>query len=83
MMRNMIWIKGKRHFRTTTHPHDELDVGPDAWLAATATREGSWWPAWVGWLAQRSGEPVPPPPLGDSGAFAPLDDAPGRYVLMS
>jgi polyhydroxyalkanoate synthase len=73
----------KRHFRMTTHPHDEPYVGPDAWLAATATREGSWWPAWVGWLAQRSGEPVPPPPLGDSGgAFAPLDDAPGRYVLM-
>jgi polyhydroxyalkanoate synthase len=67
----------------TTHPHDQPYVDPDAWLAATAAREGSWWPAWVGWLARRSGEPVPPPPLGGSGgAFAPLDDAPGRYVLM-
>ena len=72
-----------RHFRMTTHPHDAPYVDPDAWLAATAPREGSWWPAWIGWLAQRSGKPVPPPPLGRPGsAFAPLDDAPGRYVLM-
>ena len=72
-----------RHFRMTMHPHDAPYVDPDAWLAATAPREGSWWPAWIGWLAQRSGEPVPPPPLGRPGsAFAPLDDAPGRYVLM-
>jgi polyhydroxyalkanoate synthase len=46
-------------------------------------QDGSWWPAWAGWLAQRSGEAVSPPPLGGAdGKFAALDDAPGRYVLM-
>jgi polyhydroxyalkanoate synthase len=71
-----------RHFRMTAHPHDDSYIDPDAWLAATPAREGSWWPAWIGWLAQRSGEPVSPPPLGRAdSAFAPLDDAPGRYVL--
>ena len=72
-----------RHYRMATHRHDELNADPEAWLTANSPHEGSWWPAWTAWLAQRSGEPVAPPPLGlaDS-AFAPIDDAPGRYVRM-
>ncbi|HKN11386.1 MAG TPA: hypothetical protein VJ376_18180, partial [Pseudomonadota bacterium] len=59
-------------------------VDPDTWLAANAPHEGSWWPAWSKWLADRSGAPVSPPPLGlpDGSKFAALEDAPGRYVLM-
>ena len=36
------------------------------------------------WLAARSSSPmVPPPELGNPGAgFAPLNDAPGTYVLQ-
>jgi len=72
-----------RHFRMTSHPHDEPYIDPDAWLATTAIRDGSWWPAWTGWLAQRSGEPVMLPPLGRADSkFVLLDDAPGRFVLM-
>jgi polyhydroxyalkanoate synthase len=71
-----------RHFRMTSHQHDDPFVDPDAWLATTAVREGSWWQAWIDWLARRSGEPVPPPHEHPDGRFAPLDDAPGRYVLM-
>jgi polyhydroxyalkanoate synthase subunit PhaC len=73
-----------RHFRMSSHPHDDPYIDPDAWLAMTAIREGSWWPAWTSWLGQRSGEPVMPPPLGRAHSkFVLLGDAPGRYVLMT
>jgi poly[(R)-3-hydroxyalkanoate] polymerase subunit PhaC len=73
-----------RHFRMAVHRHDEQTIDPDSWLAANPPREGSWWPAWSAWLARRSGATVPPPPLGGAdNRFAPLDDAPGRYVLMT
>jgi polyhydroxyalkanoate synthase len=72
-----------RHFRVALHRHDEQYVDPDTWLAANPPRPGSWWPAWSTWLADRSGQPVPPPPLGcPFGRFAAQEDAPGSYVLM-
>jgi polyhydroxyalkanoate synthase len=49
----------------------------EAWHAQTPRREGSWWPAWQGWLAQHSGAPAALPALG-----AALGDAPGEYVLQ-
>lgn len=56
-------------------------VDPDSWRAATAVQKGSWWPEWQNWLAQRSGTPVPPPPLGRAEVgYPPLCAAPGRYV---
>jgi polyhydroxyalkanoate synthase len=72
-----------RHFRIGSQRHGEQYVDPDSWLAKNAPRDGSWWPAWVSWLAERSGDPVVPPPLGRPGAgFAALGDAPGHYVFM-
>jgi polyhydroxyalkanoate synthase len=73
-----------RHFRMTSHRHDEPFVDPDTWLAATAIQDGSWWPAWTGWLAERSGAPTMLPPLGRANsAFVLLGDAPGGYVSMA
>jgi polyhydroxyalkanoate synthase subunit PhaC len=72
-----------RHFRLARRAHTEPYVGPDAWMARTPPRAGSWWPALTEWLAARSGAPVASPPLGREGTgFAPLADAPGSYVLM-
>jgi polyhydroxyalkanoate synthase len=72
-----------RHFRISSHRHDEPFVDPAAWLAGTAVRDGSWWLAWTDWLAQRSGAPVMLPPLGRANSeFVLLGDAPGSYVLM-
>lgn len=74
----------RRRFRILTTGADDPWRTPDAWLEAAEPREGSWWTAWADWLAARSGEPVPPPPLGaPDRRLAPLCDAPGTYVLQT
>ncbi|HRO11524.1 alpha/beta fold hydrolase [Amaricoccus sp.] len=72
----------RRHYRLLSTPAHAAYRGPDAWAAAAELREGSWWPAWSSWLAEHSGEPVPPPGLGAPG-YPPLEEAPGSYILMS
>jgi polyhydroxyalkanoate synthase len=70
-----------RHYRIATQSAVGRYVDPDVWYARAPVCEGSWWPAWADWLAQRSGEQVAPPPLaGPEGQV--LDDAPGTYVLV-
>jgi len=54
---------------------------PDEWLAGVSRHEGSWWPDWAAWLAERSPERVPAPPAPGSARYQPLGAAPGRYVL--
>jgi len=71
-----------RRYRQFTRPADTPAIDPDDWLLRAVPHEGSWWPAWAEWLAAHSGEPVPPPRMGNAGKdYAPLCDAPGRYVL--
>ena len=70
-----------RHYRIATKRTDDRYVDPDQWFARTAPHEGSWWPAWQAWLAQRGGPLVAPPAMG-SADFAPMENAPGTYVLM-
>ena len=73
----------RRHFRVAVKKHDDPYIDPDKWLSSHAPQQGSWWPVWTAWLAARSGAPVTPPMLGNATAgFAPLEDAPGHYVLM-
>jgi len=72
-----------RHYRVSTRKSDHAYVDPAVWLADTPARAGSWWPEWTAWLAQRSGAPVPPPPMGNAGAgYPPVGAAPGTYVLQ-
>ena len=49
------------------------------WLDKKAPLKGSWWPDWIQWLGPRSGDSVPPPPMG-SETYPPLGPAPGTYV---
>ncbi|HEX3549252.1 MAG TPA: hypothetical protein VHT53_02700, partial [Candidatus Elarobacter sp.] len=53
----------------------------DDWLAAAPKHDGSWWPDWAAWLAQRSSETAAAPPAPGSEGHPPLADAPGTYVL--
>jgi polyhydroxyalkanoate synthase subunit PhaC len=65
-----------RSYRVLTMRTADAYVDPDAYLERAAAHEGSWWPEWQRWLADRSGERLPAPAMPDA-----LCDAPGTYVL--
>jgi polyhydroxyalkanoate synthase len=53
---------------------------PQEWLAQAETVKGSWWPDFMTWLGERSGDEVAAPTtLG--GGLEILADAPGTYVF--
>ena len=59
----------------------DLPPEPSDWLAKATTEQGSWWPDYTTWLADRSGgEKQAPHALGNA-KFPPLQPAPGTYVL--
>jgi len=66
-----------RSYQLVTHAADAPYVDPDTWQASAQEHAGSWWPAWEGWLAERAGKLVPPPP-----PVIGLAPAPGSYVLQ-
>jgi class II poly(R)-hydroxyalkanoic acid synthase len=51
------------------------------WLAHAETVQGSWWPDYTTWLADRSGDMKQAPRTLGSANFPPLDPAPGTYIL--
>ncbi len=53
----------------------------DEWLAGAPKHDGSWWPDWAAWLAERSPEKTPAPAATGDEGHPPLADAPGTYVL--
>jgi polyhydroxyalkanoate synthase len=67
-----------------TKTESDRYLDPDTWLRQTPDVTGSWWPEWAAWLAARSGPPVEAPAMGPPGrGLAPLDEAPGTYVLQT
>lgn len=73
----------RAHFRQSHWPEGALYEAPDHWLERAELQDGSWWPAWVNWLGQHSGEAVDPPAMGTPKAgYPPLDAAPGRYIFQ-
>ncbi len=68
-----------RHYRILRRAPGDRYRDPEAWMAAAAMHDGSWWPEWVRFLDRASGPPGPPPPLGNA-AFPAAEAAPGRYV---
>ena len=52
------------------------------WLAQAETVQGSWWPDYTSWLADRSGEMKQAPRTLGNAKFLPLDPAPGTYILQ-
>ena len=60
------------------------DTPPDhrEWLAQAETVQGSWWPDYTTWLAERSGDMKPAPRTLGNARFRPLSPAPGTYVYQ-
>jgi polyhydroxyalkanoate synthase len=70
-------------FQVMTKSANDRYLAPDAFVEMAPRKEGSWWPEWISWLVERSGEPVPPPSMGAADAgYVPLGQAPGTYVLQ-
>ena len=59
----------------------KLPKTADEWLQGTEEVAGSWWPYWMEWMQKRSGnKKTAPESVGDD-VYAPLDPAPGLYVV--
>jgi polyhydroxyalkanoate synthase subunit PhaC len=54
---------------------------PQAFLDQSATLPGSWWPDYVEWLGERSGDLRPAPKKLGGGGHRALGKAPGTYVF--
>ena len=65
-----------RYYRVGTREAGAPYQSADAFVAAHAPVEGSWWPCWSQWLRSHASGDVPARVLDAS-----LPDAPGRYVL--
>ncbi|HYH25794.1 MAG TPA: alpha/beta fold hydrolase [Blastococcus sp.] len=67
--------------KSTFQVAKETPPDPEEWLAQAETVQGSWWPDFMTWLGERSGEEIPAPEkLGGNGLDV-LADAPGTYVF--
>jgi poly[(R)-3-hydroxyalkanoate] polymerase subunit PhaC len=55
-------------------------VDPEEWLASAKEQKGSWWPAWITWLAQHGGGAREAPSVPGNVQHKPIEAAPGRYV---
>ena len=58
-----------------------LPATAEEWLKGAEEVAGCWWPFWIDWLQQRSGEEKTAPKSLGRGRFKPLDPAPGLYVV--
>lgn len=72
-----------RHYQIASRPEHGIYLDPDTWQQKTPLNEGSWWPAWQQWLAEKSGNRSAPPGMGAPQAGYPaICDAPGTYVYQ-
>jgi polyhydroxyalkanoate synthase len=64
-----------------TWTNSQLPPTADEWLAEATATPGSWWPHWVAWLRERSGEQAPARDPAN-GPLTPIEDAPGSFVKV-
>jgi polyhydroxyalkanoate synthase len=66
-----------RSYKIATRPANSPWIEHTRWAEQTPRRDGSWWPAWHDWLAQRSTPPQRASALPEDCTLGP---APGEYV---
>jgi len=72
-----------RSYRMSTKFETDSFESPDEWHAKARKFDGSWWPAWTAWLAERSSKKSEPPSMGSSrDGLEPLENGPGTYVFQ-
>ncbi|MEO0871071.1 MAG: alpha/beta fold hydrolase [Pseudomonadota bacterium] len=59
----------------------KLPATADEWLQGTEEVKGSWWPLWAEWCQKRAGAKVAAPKALGNKDYAPLEAAPGLYVV--
>ncbi|HEY5789166.1 MAG TPA: alpha/beta fold hydrolase [Gammaproteobacteria bacterium] len=74
-------VHPRRAHELQTRAPGAATLPAEQWKEKAEQREGSWWPSWEGWLAERGGAQVKPPRTGNARkGYKPLEDAPGTYV---
>ncbi|WP_439860674.1 class II poly(R)-hydroxyalkanoic acid synthase [Pseudomonas sp. MBLB4136] len=58
----------------------KLTGDPRAWYHDARKHDGSWWPQWLEWIQQRSGDQRESEPALGSAQYPSLEAAPGTYV---
>jgi polyhydroxyalkanoate synthase len=53
----------------------------EEWLKSASKEAGSWWPHWLRWVQDRSGEKKAAPGVLGTPEVPPLGEAPGQYVM--
>jgi len=70
--------KNRRSYWVNEHVSPPAD--PQAWLAGSEQRPGSWWTDWNAWLAHYSGGQAKARKRLGSTRYKVIEPAPGRYV---
>jgi len=65
--------------KSTFQVAGDTPADPEQWLQQAETVQGSWWPDFMTWLGERSGEEIPAP--AGPGDLEELAEAPGTYVF--
>ncbi len=66
----------KPKYQYWTGPFEGADI--EHWLTKASETPGSWWPHWIDWLRERSGDDIASRWPGQK--LPPIEDAPGSYV---
>jgi len=72
----------KIKYQHWTHPHKQApkEESLEDWLSNAEEHPGSWWPHWIEWLTEKSGDLIAPRQPGTE--LGVIEDAPGTYVKV-
>jgi polyhydroxyalkanoate synthase len=66
--------------KASYYTNPERSESAAEWKHGASKVAGSWWPRWIEWLGERSGQQVAAPARLGNRRHAPIEAAPGSYV---